>query len=111
MSEKTELGPNFKLWLEKEGEPIIGKGRVELLQTIEREGSLNKAAEIMNMSYRHLWGTIKKLEERLGYDLVKTIKGGKEGGGATLTEEAYQLIEEYKRLNKTIKTVIEERSP
>lgn len=110
MNKDIELDTNFKLWLEKEGKPIIGRGRVELLQTIEKEGSLNKAAKIMNMSYRHLWGTIKKLEERLGYDLVKTIKGGKGGGGATLTEKAHQILDKYKRLNKAIETVIEEKS-
>lgn len=105
--EKEKLSPAIKFWLEKGEDPIVGEGRIKLLTKIEKKGSLNKTAEEMEMSYRHAWGIINKLEERLGYKLVKSKKGGKGGGGTTLTEKAKKLVERYKwmkdGLNKTIK--------
>lgn len=103
------LTPKLKLWLEKEGKPIVGGGRIKLLETIEKEGSLNKAAETMGMSYRHLWGTIKKLEKRLEFKLVKTAKGGKGGGGTTLTKKAKKIIEEYKWMNDALINEVKEK--
>ena len=103
------LTPKYRLWLESGDEPIAGKGRIELLKTIENEGSLNKAAEKMGMSYRHLWGTIKKMEDRLGFKLVKTVKGGKGGGGTTLTEKAREIIEDYDWMNDALIKEIKEK--
>ena len=42
-----------KQWLvDENGEIIIGEGRQEILETIERTGSLNQTAKIMKMSYK-----------------------------------------------------------
>ena len=35
----------FKVWLEKDGEVIAGKGKVGLLKMIDELGSFQKAAE------------------------------------------------------------------
>lgn len=109
-NKKTELSPNLKLWLEKEEDPTVGEGRIELLQAIQSERSINKAAESMDMSYRHAWGIIKKLEERLGYDIVKTIRGGKGGGGTLLTQEGKELIERYDWMNDALKKMVKEKT-
>lgn len=37
-----------KLWLEVEGKPFFGEGRVELLKGIEKYGSINQAAKGAN---------------------------------------------------------------
>ncbi len=107
---QKDLTPNLKLWLERDDRPIAGEGRIKLLKAIEKEGSLNKAAKSMGMSYRHLWGTIKKLEERLEIKIVKSTKGGKGGGGTTLTKKAKELIEKYNWMNDTLNKAIKERT-
>lgn len=108
--DKERLSPSVKFWLEKGEEPIVGKGRIELLTKIDKKGSLNKAAEAMEMSYRHAWGIISKLEERLGYKLVKSKKGGKGGGGTTLTEEGREIVEKYKWMKEGLNKTIKERT-
>ena len=70
----------LKVWFELDGEYIFGDGRAELLRLIEQLGSITKAASTLRMSYRHAWGQVRRLEERLGIKLVETRTGGRGGG-------------------------------
>ena len=62
----------LKVWFEVDGEYVFGDGRAELLRLIEQSGSIKKAASNLRMSYRHAWGQIRKMEDRLGTKLVET---------------------------------------
>jgi len=87
-----------KLWLECNGQPLIGKGGAEILKTIKQVESISKAAKKAGMSYRYVWNYLAKLERNLGEPVVKTYKGGnKGGGGAVLTELGATLLKEYSR--------------
>ncbi len=65
----------------------------------------------MGMSYRHAWGIIKKIEDRLGYEIVKSVKGGRKGGGTELTEKGRKLVEKYRRTKETLTGMMSERFP
>ena len=87
-----------KVWLEYKGEPLLGKGGAEILETIGEVESISKAAKKAGMSYRYVWNYLAKIEKRLGEPVVNTFKGGsKGGGGATLTELGKKLLNEYVR--------------
>ena len=87
-----------KVWLEYRGEPLLGKGGAEILETIGDLESISKGAKKAKMSYRYVWNYLAKLEKRLGEPVVKTFKGGsKGGGGATLTKLGKELLKEYQR--------------
>jgi molybdate transport system regulatory protein len=98
-----------KLWIEMEGEPVFGRGRMMLLDAIGRHGSINQAAREINISYRKAWGYIKAMEARLGLRLVERQAGGKNGGGATLTAEAREFLHKYARLEDGIRALVDER--
>lgn len=84
-----------KLWLVNDrDEPIMGEGRVTLLQAIKEEGSLNKACKKMNISYKHAWLLLKEIEESVGEPVIIKIRGGKDQG-TFLTEKAKNLMEQY----------------
>ncbi len=106
-NKKPNLKPKAKIWLEKRGDPIVGEGRIELLKKIKDTGSLKKASEKMNMSYRHAWGEIEKLEKRLDYKVVKPQKGGKNGGGTKLSKQGKTLVEKFNKIEKKIQKIIE----
>jgi 8-oxo-dGTP diphosphatase len=89
------LLPSAKLWLKLGDTPVIGAGRAKLLRAIAEHGSISKAAESMNMSYRHAWGKIKQIRESVGDEVVITNRGGRKGGGAKLTKTGQQLLEQY----------------
>ena len=89
------LNPKVKLWLKKSNTSVIGEGRARLLLAIQNEGSITKAAQSMNMSYRHAWGIIKSISESIGKDVVRTTRGGSAGGGAKLTKVGQQILKQY----------------
>ncbi|MEM2866611.1 MAG: LysR family transcriptional regulator, partial [Candidatus Hadarchaeales archaeon] len=72
-----ELSPEVRLWLRKGGKAVGGKGKVELLLAIEKEGSLSKAARKLGLSYRHAWGMVRELERELGTELLQRRRGGR----------------------------------
>jgi molybdate transport system regulatory protein len=92
-----------KVWIDDDNDNVIfGAGRVHMLETIDRLGSMNKAAKELGMSYRALWGRIKSTEERLGETIVETRPGGGKGRGSVLTPTAKMFLENYKRLHDEI---------
>ncbi len=92
-----------KVWLEVKGEPVFGRGRRFLLEAIDRYGSINRAAKEINISYRKAWSYIKAMEDRLGIKLVVRRVGGKNGGGAELTDEAREFLRRYGELEDDIR--------
>ena len=91
--------PSCKIWLEYGGEPLLGKGGAEILQAIQEEASISKAAKKLGMSYRYAWNYLSKMEKTLQEPIVETLKGGRGGGGgARLTELGKRLLKEYKRV-------------
>ena len=91
-----------KLWLEKDGKIIVGKGRAQLLSQIEITGSLSEAAKSMNMSYSHAWSEIKEISDALGEPVIETTRGGKEGGSSKLTSIGKEILKKY---NKEIESL------
>ncbi|MBS3920924.1 MAG: LysR family transcriptional regulator [Deltaproteobacteria bacterium] len=98
-----------KFWIENRGEVVLGGGKTELLLTIDRLGSIQRAADAFGMSYRHAWGVIKKIEQRAGFKMVETKLGGKEGGGAQLTPKAKAFVQRADSLFKELQAVAEKR--
>ena len=99
-----------KIWLEYKGEPLLGKGGAEILETIKQVESISKSAKKAGMSYRYVWNYIAKIEKRLGEPVVKTFKGGsKGGGGAVLTELGENLLNEYKKAQWYMSEVMGEK--
>ena len=89
------MEPKFKIWLEQDGEVLVGNGKIGLLQRIDDTGSIHKAAEPIGMSYRHAWGFVQKIEKRSGLKFLETQVGGREGGGARLTPEGKAFLVKY----------------
>ncbi len=99
MLTKEKHKPSCKVWLEYEGEPILGKGGAEILEAIKQEGSISKAARKVEMSYRYVWNYLDKMQKVLQETVVETYKGGRSGGGgARLTKLGESLLREYRRV-------------
>jgi len=75
---------------------IMGEGRKEILETIERTGSINQTAKLMRMSYKGVWSKIKVTEEYLNLTIVHTDRKM----GSRLTKEGKELLERYRTLKE-----------
>jgi molybdate transport repressor ModE-like protein len=99
----VKLKPRFKLWLETEDGYVFGPGSFKLLHGIQEKGTLKAIAEDLHMSYRHAWGIIKEIEEKLGKPIVVSHRGGKiGGGGADLTQTGKELLETYLKIKSDL---------
>lgn len=87
-----------RFWLTKDGHSFLGSGRIELLNLIEKTGSINAAAKEMKMSYKAAWERINSMNELADKPIIQRKVGGKGGGGTTLTPYAHELIKTYDRL-------------
>ena len=96
-----------KAWIEYRGKPLIGKGGAEILEAIDKENSISKAAEILGMSYRYVWNYIQQIQSAMEEQIVETYKGGKSGGGgAKLTNLGKNLLGEYKQAETYLEKII-----
>jgi putative molybdopterin biosynthesis protein len=48
---------------------------MDLLQAVAQAGSISAAARAMGLSYRHVWGELKRWENELGHGLIVWEKG------------------------------------
>ncbi|SFI32753.1 tungstate transport system substrate-binding protein [Tindallia magadiensis] len=74
-----------------------------LLEKIEKEGSISKAAADLKFSYRYAWGLIQDAEKAFSITLLHKKVGGSSGGGASLTENASKMLRHYQTLRDTVK--------
>jgi molybdate transport system regulatory protein len=75
---------------------IFGKGRMEILESIARTGSINQTAKVLKMSYKTVWSKIKSTEKHLQIKVVHSDKKS----GTHLTAEGKKLVEMFNRLRR-----------
>ena len=105
-SKNHKLKVRSKVWLELEGKPFFGEGRLEILRAIDRLGSITKAAEETRISYRRIRGIIREMKENFGRPLVITQRGGRSGGWAAITTSAQDLISRFEKQQIGVKKEI-----
>lgn len=75
---------------------MIGPGKAELLERIDRTGSIAAAGREMGMSYKRAWELVGTLNAMFRDPLVERVRGGPGGGGAVLTETGRQVVMQYR---------------
>ncbi|WP_069807357.1 winged helix-turn-helix domain-containing protein [Vulcanisaeta thermophila] len=96
----VEVTVRFRVWVEIDGQHLIGPGGYEILKAIDEAGSLSGAARKLGMSYRFVWNYVNRMEKVSGIKLVETNRGSR--GGARLTREAQQIIQYYEGLMREL---------
>lgn len=91
---------DYQIWLRgRSPDGQLGDHLVMLLKKIDQLGSIKMAAESQGMSYRKAWGDIREAEVFLRFDLIQTIRGGKEGGLSRLTDDGLELVAAFDELH------------
>ena len=97
----------LRIWAERNGQALLGPGRVELLEEIDRRHSISEAARRLGMSYRRAWLLVQSINTAAGEPLVLAATGGMHGGGARLTESARQAVAVYRELQARLQQTAE----
>ena len=84
--------------IDLEGGGRIGPGKIRLLEAVEREGSISAAGAALGMSYRRAWTLVSELNAALERPVVHARVGGRQGGGAALTDFGKAVIVAYRSL-------------
>lgn len=79
----------FHYTLSRDSSPAqVRNPLIDLLQAVSTHGSISGGARALNLSYRHVWGELKRWEDELGNELLVWEKGQ----SARLTEFGNKLM-------------------
>jgi molybdate transport system regulatory protein len=88
-----------------EQETAMGPGKADLLEAIDREGSISAAGRAMGMSYRRTWLLVDAMNRCWVEPLVDTTPGGGAGKGAQLTDCGRKVLDAFRALEAELATV------
>jgi molybdate transport system regulatory protein len=94
--------PRLRVWIEINARGTLGPGKLYLLAAIGREKSLSAAARKLRMSYRLAWEHLRQMEQRAGFPVVETRRGGPHGGGMQLTTAGQALVDAYEQFRTDV---------
>lgn len=83
-------------------EPAIGPGKADLLDAIDREGSISAAGRAMGLSYRRAWLLVDSMNRCWAEKLVETTAGGGAAKGARLTACGRAVLDGYRALEREL---------
>lgn len=85
----------------------FGPGKAQLLEELNRTGSLNKASKALHMSYMKAWTLVKAMNEHFVEPLVHLSRGGSKGGGAELTDTGHEVLRAYHKMRSEVEAAAE----
>ena len=78
--------------------PTMGPGKAAIIEAIERSGSISGAAREMEMSYRRAWQLVEAINSSFTEPLVHTATGGKQGGGAVVSDLGREVVRRFREM-------------
>ena len=81
----------------------LGPGKIALLEAIRLKGSISAAGREFAMSYRRAWLLVDELNRMFAKPLVATHGGGRNGGGAVLTEMGEKVVSFYRDAERKVR--------
>lgn len=66
---------SYSLSSQRDTVGLIRNPLMDLLQAVRSSGSISAAAKVLGLSYRHVWGELKRWEQTLGQPLIIWEKG------------------------------------
>jgi molybdate transport system regulatory protein len=90
--------PKLKLIAEFTNGRAVGPGKIQLLEAIEKAGSISQASRNLGMSYRRAWMLVDDMNNCFRNPVIEAQSGGPQGGRATLTPVGKMLIEQYRAI-------------
>lgn len=81
--------------IQRQDEIALGPGKADLLEAIDRVGSISGAARELGLSYRRAWLLVETMNRCFRRPLVATTSFRR--AGAALTDEGKDVVSLYRR--------------
>jgi molybdate transport system regulatory protein len=95
---QAPLAVRGDLWLGRKGKAFLNENRIDLLESIDRLGSITRAAKDVGLSYKGAWDAVDAMSNLADRPLMVRATGGPHGGGSHLTEHGQELVRLYRLL-------------
>ncbi len=76
----------------------FGPGKEQLLESLLGTGSLNRSAAELGMSYVKALDLVRAMNEHFREPLIALTRGGRQGGGAVVTDLGRKVLAEYRTM-------------
>ncbi|MBQ9648540.1 MAG: NTP transferase domain-containing protein [Oscillospiraceae bacterium] len=95
------LHPVLHMRMERES-PFLNERLKLLLFLLSNNYSIRKGCACTGLAYSKAWEMINQLEHNLGYLVVERQRGGRGGGGTSLTPEGERFLLAYQEFEETV---------
>ncbi len=105
-----------RLYVYSSGKRVLGKGGAQILEAIDKRGSIASAAKSLGMSYKFVWDYLTRMRRIVKKPVVVTRRGGaglqrkRGGGGAALTPTAKSLLKQFRLTERSINSLLAKES-
>jgi molybdate transport system regulatory protein len=99
---KSSPLPSLSIRIDLDTGDRIGPGKIQLLEHFRSCGSISAAGRAMKMSYKRAWDLVDDINRICKRTVVERWEGGKNGGGAMLTQFGASLIARYRKIEGSV---------
>jgi molybdate transport system regulatory protein len=86
----------------------IGPGKIDLLEAIDKTGSISAAGRALGMSYRRAWLLVDAMNTMFASPVTTAAAGGAQGGGAHVTDFGRRLIQAYRTIETRASDLVQQ---
>ena len=106
---KSRWRVRSKVWLEHDQVVLLSGFRADLLERVDRLGSVSAAARELDLPNRTAWKKLQETEAAAGFPLLISTSGGPGGGASRLTDDARALLAAFHRVADPVTGLVDER--
>jgi molybdate transport system regulatory protein len=81
----------------------MGPGKADLLEAIDREGSVAAAGRALGMAHRKCWMLVDRMNSAFAGPLVLTHKNGGRSRGAVVTDLGREIVAAFRGLESELR--------
>jgi molybdenum ABC transporter molybdate-binding protein len=88
--------------VDRHGKTILDQLVADLLVALDRTGSINSAAKLVKVSYRHAWLVLNEANVNAGSPLFEATVGGSRGGGTRITDHGRKALHVFQQVQQHV---------
>jgi molybdate transport system regulatory protein len=96
------------LQLETQFGAFLGGNRIRLLEAVDKQGSISKAARSIPMSYKAAWDALEELNNLADEPVILRNIGGAGGGGTKLTDYGRKLVSMFRAVESEYQSAMDQ---